>query len=58
MKRIFNKAGNKKKAEEWDIIQQISMTADERLAAARELQRRVFGAECPDIRQAEKNDQG
>jgi hypothetical protein len=37
MERIVHIAKSFEKAEEWDIQQNVSMTPDERLAAAREL---------------------
>ncbi|MGA7159616.1 MAG: hypothetical protein WBZ48_01355 [Bacteroidota bacterium] len=43
MRRIINKAKNFKEAEEWDIVQQITMTAAERQHVAQELRRRVYG---------------
>lgn len=54
MKRVFHKAKNKKEAEEWDILQQISMTPDERLSVADELKKRVYGKKVPDIKESEK----
>lgn len=54
MKRVFNKAKTKKEAEEWDIFQNISMTPDERLYVSDELKRRVYGPNCPDVREAHK----
>jgi len=43
MERVINKAKNFREAEQWDIHQQIAMTAEERQLAARELQMRVYG---------------
>ncbi len=54
MERIVNIAKNKKEAEEWDILQQISMTPRERQEAARILKERVFGTNVPDVREAER----
>jgi hypothetical protein len=54
MRHIFHKAKNKKAADEWDIQQQISMTADQRFAIAAELKRRGYGPDAPDIRTGER----
>lgn len=54
IKRVFHKAKNKKDAEEWDILQQISMTPDQRLSAAQELKKRVFGRKRPDVKETPK----
>lgn len=54
MKRVFHKAKNKKEAEEWDILQQISMTPDERLFVADQLKKRVYGERVPDVKEAHK----
>jgi hypothetical protein len=51
MERVAKKFSNFKEAEEWTIRQYREMTPDERLAAARELQRRFFGPNQPDIRE-------
>lgn len=53
MKRVFKKSNNFSDAAEWDIQQQISMSPEERQAAANELRRRVFGKR-PDVREAER----
>ncbi len=45
MKRIVNKAKNFREAERWDILQQITMTAEERQRAAQELRKRVYGTD-------------
>ena len=50
MKRIVNKAKNNKEAEKWDIHQQISMTPEERQKAAKELKKKFYGANPPDVR--------
>ncbi len=56
MKRIYHKAKNKKEAEEWDIRQQISMSADERLSVVDELKKRVYGKNVPDIKKSPRHD--
>jgi hypothetical protein len=50
MERIVHKSNSFKDAEAWDIIQQTTATAEERLKAAEELKRRYFGSACPDVR--------
>lgn len=52
MYKAFHKSKNKKEAEDWDILQQISMTSQERLAIADELKKRVYGTDAPDVRDA------
>ena len=54
MKRIVNISRNAREAEEWDIRQHISMTPEERQEAARILKERVYGRDCPDVREAER----
>jgi hypothetical protein len=39
-----------KEADEWDIQQQVSMTPQQRLAAAKELRDRVYPADAKDVR--------
>jgi hypothetical protein len=41
-------------ARAWEIEQELAMTPDERLDAARELKRRVYGTDAPDVREAER----
>jgi hypothetical protein len=50
--RVIHKARSHAEAEEWDIAQQLRMTADERRRVARELRRRYYGDHCPDVREA------
>jgi len=51
MERIVNRANSFAAAQDWDIEQQIRMTPDERMKAARELKLRVYGLDQPDIRE-------
>ena len=51
MERIVHIAKSFEEAEQWDIQQTLSMTPDERLAAAKELMERVFGEDQPDVRE-------
>ena len=52
MKRIDNKAKNIKEAERWDITQQIMMSPEERQKAAKELKKKFYGDNPPDVRQS------
>jgi hypothetical protein len=54
MKRTFNKASNFKEAEKWDILQQIKMTPKERQNIVKELKKRFYGSDPPDVRQKRK----
>jgi hypothetical protein len=49
--RIAKKSRSFKEAEEWTRRQYREMTPGERIAVARELQRRVFGPNPPDVRE-------
>lgn len=55
MERIVNIAGNFKEADAHDRRQALELTAAERIKIARKLQRRVFGSDCPDIREWHRN---
>jgi len=50
MKRVFHKSKSFKEAEEWDVLQHARLTPEQRLKAAAELKRRVFGDDVPKIR--------
>ncbi len=52
--RVVNKAHSFDEAQEWDILQNIRMTPDERRAAAKELKRRAYGETCPDVRETRR----
>jgi len=54
MKRVFNKAKNNSQAEKWDIMQQLKMTPEQRIAVARELRERFYGKNVPDVREINK----
>ena len=41
-------------AEEWDILQQVSMNPDERQQIAKELRDSYFGKNCPDVRDSQR----
>ena len=50
IKWVVHKAKNFQEAEEWDILQNIRMTPEERQAAAKELKIRFYGENVPDVR--------
>lgn len=50
--RVVNKARSFTEAEEWDILQNIRMSPEERRHAALELKRRTFGKRQPDVRES------
>ena len=52
MKRIVNKAKNNKEAERWDIRQQLSMTPEERQKISKELKKKFYGTNPPDVKHA------
>lgn len=54
MERVFHKASSFKEAEEWEILQQIRLTPEQRQAIAAELKRRIFGENPPDVREAHR----
>jgi len=54
MERILNKAKNNKEAEQWDILQQIRMSPKERMKVAKELKKRYYGNNSPDVRSRKK----
>ena len=52
---VVNKAANSREANLWDIKQQKNLSSEERQAIARELKRRVYGENPPDVSEAERN---
>ena len=54
MKRVANIAKNFKEAEEWDIKQQVNMTPQERMEAARILRERFYGNNTISLRKWKK----
>jgi hypothetical protein len=50
MKWVVHKAKSFKEADEWDIQQQVSMTPEQRLAAAKVLRDRAYPSDTKDIR--------
>jgi hypothetical protein len=54
MERVFNKSKDFKEAEEWDIMQNVRLTPEDRQKAAAELRQRVFGKTMPAMRRLRK----
>jgi len=54
MDREVHKSRSFAEAERHDREQQWRMTPDERMQVAAELRERVYGADCPDVREAER----
>ncbi|MBI1841881.1 MAG: hypothetical protein HYR88_13665 [Verrucomicrobia bacterium] len=50
MERTVHKARGFRSAADWDIKQQIRMTARERWAVAKQLKQRAYGSNTPDVR--------
>jgi predicted Fe-S protein YdhL (DUF1289 family) len=53
MERVFQKCRSFKEAEQWNVLQHIGMTPEERQEVAAELRKRVYGADAPDVREAQ-----
>jgi hypothetical protein len=51
MERVVHIAKSFEEAEQWDIEQNLAMTPEERLKAAKELKDRVYGKNPPDVRE-------
>ena len=51
MERVVHKSRSFEEAARWDVQQQIAMSPQERIRAARELQRRAYGSQVKDIRE-------
>lgn len=54
MERIIHKSNSFKAAESWDILQQNSMTPEERQEAAKYLKKKYYGKKIPEIRKLKK----
>jgi len=51
IERVVHKSKNFQEAEEWEILQQIRLSPEERQEIARTLRIRVYGADSPDVRE-------
>lgn len=54
MKPVYHKAKNFKEAEEWDILQNLRMSVEERQSASKELRIRVYGEKTIDVRKSHR----
>lgn len=54
MERVFQRSKDFKQAEEWDILQHIRMTPEQRQEASEQLRDRVYGKHAPDVRKAQQ----
>jgi len=54
MERVLQKSRSFKQAEEWDILQHVSMTPEQRQKAADQLREKVYGKGAPDVREAQQ----
>jgi hypothetical protein len=54
MERVFQRSRNFKQAEEWDILQHVRMTPEQRQKVAEQLRNRVYGKDAPDVREAHR----
>jgi len=55
IERIVNKAKSFKEAHDWDVQQNVSMTAQERVGASRVLREKVY-RRSKDVRECHKSD--
>jgi hypothetical protein len=51
MIRVCHRSKSFQEAEEWDILQHIQMTPEERQEAAADIRQRVYGKDSPDVRE-------
>ena len=54
MERILNKTNSFKEAEDWDVLQHIGMTPEQRQDVAARLRERVYGIDVPDVKEAQE----
>ena len=54
MERVVHQSMTFKESQDWDVRQQLAMSAQERIRAARALQQRVYGAAAKDVRACHK----
>jgi hypothetical protein len=54
MERVIKKSKSFKDAEQWDILQHIRMTPEQRQQASEQLRDRVYGKHAPDVRKAQQ----
>ena len=51
MERIVHKSRGHEEADQWDVEQQINMTPQERMRAAKKLIDQYYGTDVPDVRE-------
>ena len=56
MDRVMRKSMSHEEAARWDIEQQVSMTPEERLRAARALKDRAFPVDAKDVRACHRSE--
>jgi hypothetical protein len=56
VERVVNKAASHDEARRWDIEQQVSMTVEQRLRAARALKDRAYPADSKDVRECHRSE--
>lgn len=56
MERVVHVSRGHQEARLWDIEQQVSMTPEERLRAARELKKRAFPQDAKDVRACHRSE--
>lgn len=54
MQRVMHKTRTFRQADEWDIRQQLGMSAQQRIRIVRELQKRVYSDTAKDVRACHK----
>ena len=54
MERVLQKSRSFKQAEEWDILQHVCMTPEQRQKAADQLREKVYGKNAADVRKAQQ----
>jgi hypothetical protein len=52
LERVAHKAHGFDEARDWDVAQALAMGPDERRRVAKALRDRVYGKDCPDVRDA------
>ena len=55
MERVVNKAQSHQEADAWDVEQQLAMSPEERLRAAKELRDRAYPSDAPDVRECHRS---
>lgn len=56
MERVVHKAASHEEADRWDVEQQLSMSPEQRLRAARALKERCFPSDAQDVRACHRSE--